>query len=92
MVLPQAGVGQKLAGTLPSDFKPAECAVLKLTFGVSGTAANTDEGAEPFLADARPHIQHCRYWFYCPCTSNLYLHFELCTCILNLHFAIFACA
>ncbi len=40
----------EMAGTLPSDFKPAKCAVLKLTFGVSGTAANTDEGAEPFLA------------------------------------------
>ncbi len=50
-----------MAGTLPSDFKPAKTAVLKLTFGVSGTAANTDEGAEPFLAGTHPHIAHSSY-------------------------------
>ncbi len=51
---PRVGAGQKSAGTLPSDFEPAESAVSKLTFGVSGRAANTDEGAEPFLAGAHP--------------------------------------
>ncbi len=39
-----------------SNFEPAKFAVLKLTFVVSGTAANNDEGAERFSAGAHPHI------------------------------------